>query len=831
MRITANRLLISAAISTALFGSALVSVTALAQESDDIAIEEILVTAQKRSESLQEVPIAISVFSSDSIDQTGVQELRELTEYIPNVTITQGTDFGAQINIRGVGANSRNIGFDSRVGVYLDGVYLGQGPALNQDLVDLEQIEVLRGPQGTLFGKNTVAGAINMISVKPTQEFEGNVTANVFNYDGLELKGMVNIPMGDMFAARISYSHRERDGYVKNVYEPDHVPQTFYFPHPAAGIIPLPLPLPEPFCSGLLGVPTPPGLPEGVCRAVGPDDDPNTKQMLNTVDTQSYRAQLRITPNEKLDINIAVDGLQSDRHMVNGEPFTDTFGSTIDRFAPEPLEVSFSEDSWETRDIFGANLNIDYAMDNGHSFRSITAYRDTEMVHHNDTDASAIDFLFIDYTDAYEQTTQEFQWISPDEGKLKYVAGFYYYNQDSTTIRDAQTGNAGWLFGAFKGGGAFNRGDVETDSYAFFLTGSYDFNDNWRLGVGFRYSDETKDVLWHSDGTRSGAFKIGSTEPGGYKDSLSFTNFAPMLSLGYALGNNSNIYVKYSTGFKSGGFNLDYVSQADLDAGITFDEETVDSYELGYKASLFDGRLQFNAAAFIANYEDYQVNQFFDLGFDPDTGAQLTSIRITNAAEVDTSGLEFEATYNVTANLTLNATLGLLDAEFADFPGGTSIEVPNPGGGPPSKMSVNAKGNELPLAPSVNASFGFQHYTHFSNMDLLVRLDVIYTGDYFTTIENEEVRNLTGTAPTTLLFDLPSFGIPHTIDYGHVDSFTTLNGRIGLLSNSGKWEAYIWGRNLTDEFTYVDYFRDFFGSLSGVPLMPRTYGIEATYHF
>ena len=825
MRIKANRLLISAAISTALFGSALVSGTAMAQEAENIAIEEILVTAQKRSESLQEVPIAISVFSSDSIDQTGVQELRDLTEYIPNVTITQGTDFGAQINIRGVGANSRNIGFDSRVGVYLDGVYLGQGPALNQDLVDLEQIEVLRGPQGTLFGKNTVAGAINMISVKPTQEFEGNVTANVFNFDGLELKGMINIPMGDIVSARISYSHRERDGFVKNVYEPDHVPGTITLPVP--GFPTFPLPLAPPVCMAAFGIPTPPG-----CAALGPDVQPNTKPLMNNVDTQSYRAQLRITPNEKLDINIAVDGLESDRIMVNGEPFTDTFGSTIDRFAPEPLEVSFSEDSWETRDIFGANLNIDYAFDNGHSLRSITAYRDTEMVHHNDTDASAIDFLFIDYTDEYEQTTQEFQWISPDDGKLKYVAGFYYYNQDSTTIRDAQTGNAGWLFGAFAGGGAFNRGDLETDSWALFLNASYDFNEQWTLGLGFRYSDETKDVVWNLDGTRSGAFGIGTTEPGGYIDSDTYTNFAPMISLGYALGDNTNIYGKYSTGFKSGGFNLDYVTQFDLDQGITFDEETVDSFELGLKSTFLDGRLQFNAAAFIANYQDYQVNQFFDLGFDEATGAQLTSIRITNAAEVDTSGLEFELTYNVTANLTLNATLGLLDATFADFPGGTSVEVPNPDiPGDVLKVPVNAKGNDLPLAPSVNGTFGFQHYTHFSSMDLLVRLDVIYTGDYFTTIENEKERNLTGLAPTTFLFDPGSFGIPHTIDYGHVDSFTTLNGRIGLLSNSGKWEAYIWGRNLTDEFTYVDYFRDFFGSLSGVPLMPRTYGIEATYHF
>jgi len=825
MRIKANKLLVSAAISTALFGSALFSLTAIAQEADDIAIEEILVTAQKRSETLQEVPIAISVFSSDSIDQTGVQELRDLTEYIPNVTISQGSDFGAQINIRGVGTNSRNIGFDSRVGVYLDGVYLGQGPALNQDLVDLDQIEVLRGPQGTLFGKNTVAGAINMISTKPTQEFEGSVTANVFNYDGLELKGMVNIPMGDIVSARISYSTRTRDGYVKNIYDPSHVTPTINMVHPVYGpLFGLPL------CD-TLGGSTPPGC---VGKIVGPDVDPNTKKMVNDVDTQSYRAQLRITPNEKLDINIAVDGLDSDRAFVNGEPFTDTFGSTLDRFAPETNEVSFSEFSWETREIFGASLNIDYALDNDYSFRSITAYRDTEMVHHHDTDASAIDFLFIDYTDIYEQTTQEFQWISPDDSKFKYVAGFYYYNQDSTTLRDAVTGNAGWLFNAPVeiGGGAYSWGDVETDSWALFLNTSYDFNDQWRLGVGFRYSDETKDVLWHLDGTRSGKFGIGTTPPEGYINSDTYTNFAPMISLGYALGDNTNIYAKYSTGFKSGGFNVDYVTQHDLDAeeGLTFDEETVDSYELGLKSNFLDGRLQLNAAAFIANYQDYQVVQFFDLGFNEFVGAPLTSIRINNAAEVDTSGLELEVTFNVTANLTLNGTLGLLDATFADFPHGTSIEVPDDNGNLVT-VPVNAKGNDLPLAPSVNATFGFQHYTNFSSMDLLIRLDVIYTGDYFTEVGNETIKNLTGLAPTTFALDISSYGIPHTIDYGHVDSFTTLNGRIGLIGNEGAWEVYLWGRNMTDEGTYVDYFRDFFGSLSGVRLMPRTYGIEATYHF
>lgn len=775
MKINTTKLLFSAAISSVLFGA-----TAAAQDEtgDDLAIEEILVTAQKRSESLQEVPIAISVFGANAIDNSGVQELRDLSEYIPNVNITQGTDFAARIQIRGVGANSRNIGFDSRVGVYLDGVYLGQGPALNQDLVDLVQIEVLRGPQGTLFGKNTVAGAINMISTKPQPEFSADVTVKYGNYDFLELKGVVNIPMSDIFSARISVSDRSRDGYIKNVWDPSHVPTHVNLVIPGVGpVFGLPL------CD-FPGASSPPGC---VFYAVGPDEAPNTTRKRNNVDTQSYRAQLRIQPNEKLDINIAIDGLKSDRVPLLGEPLTDTFGSTVDRFAPNYAEVSFSEEGGETRDIFGVSLNIDYAFDNGYSLKSITAYRDTEINYINDTDASALDALYIDFTDRYKQTTQEFQWISPDDASFKYVAGFYYYKQDSNTVRDAIIGNAGWLFQLLPGSGVFNDGDVETNSWAVFFNGSYDFNDRWRAGFGFRYSDETKDVVYHLDGAGAGVFGIGTTPPGGYVDSDTYTNFAPMLTISYALGDNANVYAKYSTGFKSGGFNLDNVTQADLDAGITFDEETVDSYELGWKGLYMDGRLSLNAAAFIANYQDYQVNQFFDLGFDEATGTQLTSIRITNAAEVDTKGLELEVMFNATANLTLRGSLGLLDATFADFPGGTSIEEPNPGGGAPVKVPVNAKGNDLPLAPSLNASFGFEHHTRFDSVELLISLDILHTGKYFTTIENETSRNLTGTHGALFVFDIASFGVPNTIEYGQAAALTTLNGRIGLLDADGAW--------------------------------------------
>jgi outer membrane receptor protein involved in Fe transport len=519
-----------------------------------------------------------------------------------------------------------------------------------------------------------------MISVKPDSEFSVDVSVNAGNYDFLELKAVVNIPMGEIFSARFSVSDRSRDGWVKNVWDPGHVPDHVNLViediGPVFGI---------PLCD-FPGATTPTGC---VLWAAGPDEEPNTKRKLNNVDTRSYRAQLRIQPDDKWNINIAVDGLKSDRRALYGKQLTDSFGSTIDRFAPNFGEISYSKDSAETRDIFGASLNIDYAFGNGYSLRSITAYRDTKFNIVNDTDASALGFFYIDYTDGYKQKTQEFQIISPDDTNFKYVTGLYYYDQDLTTIREGIVGNAGWLSELPPGWGASNDGEVNTD-----------------------------------------------------------------------------VYAKYSTGFKSGGFNLDFVSQNALDAGLAFDEETADSYELGWKGTYLDGRLSINAAAFITNYQDYQVFQFFDLGFDEETGTQLISIRITNASEVDTHGLEIEATFNATAKLTFRGSL-----------------------------------------------------------------DVLHTGEYFTTIENEKVRNLTSTHPATFIFDLPSFGIPHTVDYGRVNAITTLNGRIGLIDGNGAWEVYLWGRNLTDEGEYLQYFPGFFGSLFATPMTPRTYGVQATFHF
>lgn len=813
-----NKLLVSLAVSMALYGTNLVAEEA--EQDEDEGSNVVIVTAQKRTERVTEVPIAISVFASEAIDQTGIQELREIGDFIPNMAVTQGTDFNSRIIIRGVGAPSRNIGFDSRVGVYLDGVYLGQGPSVNQDLVDLERVEVLRGPQGTLFGKNTVAGAVSLISKKPSGDFEGKATVNAGNFNAIEAKLSVDFALTETVSAKVAVSSRTRDGYIKNIYTEGQLPTTLNTVVGGVPIFGIPLPFP-----------------------IETSTPPDTSDELNNQDTQSYRVQLRIQPSENLDINIAIDGLESERSPVLGIPITTSFGDTPIHWADSGNdEINWSFQGGEAREIFGVSMNIDYEFDNEFTLRSITAFRDTEIAYGNDTDYSPLDFLWLDYRDDYEQTTQEFQLISPDDAALKYVVGFYYYDQDANTFRGAIGGNAAGFFNVAPGGGAFNEGNLQTDSTALYISGSYEFNDQWKLGFGGRYSDETKDVVWDLDGLGSGAFAIGSTSlfaganaNGELQDSRNDTNFSPAVSLNYAISEWTNSYIKYSTGFKSGGFNLDFISQSDLDAGVEFDKETVDSIEVGIKTSLLDERLSLNIAYFDATYDDYQVNQFFDLGFDPVTGTQLTSIRIENAAEVDTSGLEVEMTYKATDSLTINGSFGILDATFASFPGGANTTSVNPNG-TIARAPIDADGNDLPLAADFSAALGIQYFSSISSgWDMLWRLDATHTGDYFTTINNEKTRLVPATHPLTFALDLPHFqGSATTLDtvpFGHIGATTILNGRIGLLDQDGGLEIYLWGRNLTDEREAVDSFREFFGTLVNTPRQPRTYGVEVMYNF
>ncbi len=805
------------ALSTALSG---VSYSASAEEA--FVIEDIVVTAQKRSERLRDVPISMSALGAEQIDQTGVRDLKSIAEYIPNLQISQSNDFRSTVTIRGVGAQSRNIGFDARVGVYVDGVYMGQSPSLNQELLDLERVEVLRGPQGTLFGKNTVAGAINLVSKKPHEEFSGQVSADIGNLNYREFKGNVNIPISDSVFTKFSVSKADRDGYIENTF---------------------------------------------------------TGNKLMDVDNIAYRAQLRVLASDQLEINASFDGLNSDTLILVGEPLTDTFAFVAAPAEPAERTVSFDRDPDDKRDVYGGHLDINYETDGGFTIKSITGYRDTNADYTNQTDYSPLDIVSIRFADRYKQFTQELQFISPDDEKLTYMAGLYYYNQNSDTRREVFLGDdflTGY-FGVFGVPGPLqetirqtlgfgepgnsttsNFGEVGTQSYAAYVNGTYDVTERFKIGFGMRYSIENKDVNWTLDGRASGrplaipapfvnlpgtdGNPIGSildldsvTDVGLYSpptaaalapfiqlNALAFNTgitgndpanpsplindrqdkfFAPSVNLMYKVTEDVNIYAKYSSGYKSGGFNLDFINADELDAneGLEFARETVDSFEIGFKGGFMDNRLKLNMAGFIANYDNYQVNQFVDLG------NGRTSIRITNAAKVTTKGIEAEAIWHATEEWTFTGSLGVLDAVFDEFlEGGTG--------------GADVSGNRLPNATTFNAAASLQYYKEVETLDstFLFRVDLTHRSGYYTTVNNQM------TAPLRL---------GDTVPFDYIEQLTMINARMGLMSNEDGWEVYLWGKNLTDQQKYVDDLRDFFGTVARFPNLPRTFGIEAVFNF
>ena len=702
--------------------------------------EVITVTSQRRAQNLSEVPIALTSFSADNIQQTGVQQLREISDFIPNMEFSRGTDAGSRVTIRGVGANSRNVGFDTRVGVYLDGVYLGQSPALNQALYDLERVEVLRGPQGTLFGKNTVAGAVNMISARPIDFFEGKASVSLGNFNAREVQGRVNIPISDRSAVKLSASRNTRDGYIDNL---------------------------------------------------------STGNKMNERDSTAVRLQFLSELSDNLELYMSMDGLRSHRLSFLGEALTDPFGMTLNAEAPKKYQVATTTDTYEERDLFGAHLELSYQFADGYAAKSISAYRDSDSEYRNDSDYSALDFFSIVYADQYQQWSQEFQLLSPEHERFNYIVGMYLYHQNADSIRDGTNGAMSVIFGNQPGSVVTNFGKVTTSSYALFANSSYQLNDWLNLAVGLRFTDETKEVDWVLDGRASGVFGIGFTEePLNQKRSDQDVSYS--VSLNAQLIPQINSYIKYSTAFKSGGYNLDYVTNADLEASLEFGKERVGSFELGLKGAFLQHRLMTNLALFHSNFSDYQVNQLMPL---PNGG---TSFSIRNASEVTSKGMELELIYRPIRSLQIQASLGLLDATFDDFPNAIA-------------GNVNAAGNRLPNAPKHNASFSSQYVTELShwNADLLLRADITHKSSFYSTVANQRSQTLQD---------------GNTVPYGYLEANTMLNARAGWLTHSG-WEAYLWVRNLTNSSKAIDSGRDFFGTITANYQEPRTYGIELVYNF
>tara|TARA_R110000823_G_scaffold130015_8_gene257837 strand:+ start:3434 stop:5671 length:2238 start_codon:yes stop_codon:yes gene_type:complete len=595
-------------------------------------LEEVIVTARKMLESMQDVSIAVSAFSGEQLDRLIMRDIREIEGFVPNFVIDTlaVSPASASIYIRGVGTQEVERSFDPAVGVVIDGVPLSFANGSLANTFDFQSVEVLRGPQGTLFGRNTTGGVINITRSRPTGELGFKYEATAGTDDLLDFKGVVNVPLGDLFAGKLAYAS-QNDGINRtNVLTGDDVGN----------------PDNEEFNATLLFTPT-----------------ENFEALFTYVNFQDQSDGVPLANRASLNTD----------NPVNPEPeIVCTFGF-CQRADIEELEQDFySRDLDFEWDAY--TLSMDYIVGAG-TFTAVFGYQETNEDVPTDFDATPLNTFHVLRRQDSEQTTAELRFASEDyfDDRFNFVAGVFWvddkYHLNQKTSITALLGPDGALF-------QNPLADHEREAWAIFGEFHYDLTDALMLTLGGRYTEEQKDYagsISFGGGAGNGlpGYVAGSVaddffvfgEPiwvpmDAASGSESWEEFTPKIGLDYRLSDDILTYVTYSEGFRSGGFNGRNQNLANIGP---FDPEFVNNIEIGMKSDLLANTLRLNLAAFYNEYDDKQEEIIEPDGF----GGSNTVVRNASSAEI--SGVEAELTWVASSNLVINANLGYLDAKYDDF--------------------------------------------------------------------------------------------------------------------------------------------------------------------
>jgi len=581
-------------------------------EGQDSATGDIVVTARRTEESLQRVPAAVSSFNERALDRLQATDTTALQGAVPNLNIVQGrgSSNATNIYIRGIGQPDALQTFDPAVGVYVDDVYLSRIRGNQLDLLDVERIEVLRGPQGTLYGKNTIGGAIKFVSRRPGQDFRANGSVAVGNYDQLDLKAAASGPLSSTLAAGFAVMRSKRDGYVK-----DEVL----------------------------------------------DRDYTDKNSIGA------RGTLAFTPSTNVRVDLTADYSHDDAALNVGRPLNNltTFSATVlvvsDPAAPyrwrgrTSPQLPNSTKLWHYGFAGTAAVDLTDAL----TLRSITAYRDLKTRDFVDIDASQYEIGDVLVNVDQHQFSQEFQATYTGE-RLSGVAGLYYLKEDIGSHQEAYADD---LLGPVFGNATFLRtvdDDLTTKSYAGYANGSFEIVPTVRLSAGIRFTRETKDYArttstFSTFGPFNGTYAFAPPK-GTWNDT------SPMVSLDWQIIPSTMVYARVAKGFKSGGFNGRANSPGE---STKYDPETVWSYEAGFKTNIAQ-QLRISGAVFHNDYKDFQA-RVSGIDDDPITGLPSPKLSVLNAGKMRIRGAELEAAWTPIARLLIDGQLGYLDAEYKDF--------------------------------------------------------------------------------------------------------------------------------------------------------------------
>ena len=610
---------LSMAIHGALAVSLLVGAPAFAQEAaarpdgqKAVTLESVTVTARKREETLQEVPVAVTAFTADALDKLNVEDLSDLDAQVPNLTIyaARGSSSTLTAYIRGVGQSDPLWGVDPGVGIYMDDVYIARPQGALLDVFDVERIEVLRGPQGTLYGKNTIGGAIKYVSKGLRSDFNGYGSVTVGNYGQRDIKAAVGGGFGgsEYLRGRISVADLHRDGFGENVI---------------------------------------------------------TGAQVSDKKIRAYRANLGAYVTDKFDLQFALDhvvdtsGVRGAK-MLEANPFNSIalYGGT----GPKPpmasrYDVRNGMPNVNDTTLSGASVTANFRMNDDWTFKYVLAKResDTETNIDFDTTQDKIADVKAFYSD--EQVTHELQANYDGGGRMRGVFGIYSFD-----------GEAGGqvLNNFFNLSFGDTQGTVYTKSIAAYADWTFDVSEKFSVDLGMRWTSEDKHAVVRNIGYTDGTFSTPSgVVAAAFDKTITFKNLSPKISLDYQVTPDIMVYGLASRGFKSGGYNIRAQATAVPRSADPFQDEQVDSYEVGTKMGLLDQRLFLNLSAFHNKYKDIQLSIFTEYTTAQNTKAFFGDFTNAGAGTVD--GLEVEYQWLATDNFTVTGNLAWLDARFDTY--------------------------------------------------------------------------------------------------------------------------------------------------------------------
>lgn len=766
------------------------------------AIEEVVVTARKKQESSLDVPVAVTAISGEDIESQGLTDLNRIAQLTPQVILAQGdSGAGASFVIRGLGSSAFDAGIEQSVVVNIDGVPATRGALVTTSLFDLEQIEVLKGPQVLFFGKNSPAGVISIASRGPSDEFEGKIRTG-YEFEAAEryVEGVLSGPISSTVGARLAVRASRMDGWLENVAQP--------FTGAAGGN-------PNPF------------NPLGT--SVDDDDRPGG-------DDYQARITLAWAPGERFDASLkyAITSKEYNGGFTQAWCEGGSNSAPFDVFGPVALPDPYGDCSYDNKltsvgvvpeiasgwtnagdgspifeqDTQFTTLTMNYQLENM-TLTSVTGYMALENLIRENLDRTSYGLAFSTPGEDTDSFSQEFRIISDFNGPLNFSAGFFYEEVDRLSFTDS------FLFfgGPDPATGKYHTFELEhqadSQTYSAFLQLRYEFTEQWELAAGARYTDEertqeSRNVFTHAFTAPALALVPAGTTPltGRFTD----TDLSPEVTLSYKPVENLMLYSAYKTGYKTGGFSSPSLYQLDPSTGapvtadqLQFDPEEAEGFEVGFKGSLLGNTLRLDAVAYYYNYDDLQTSVFEPEAF---------SFFIKNAASAIVQGVEISSQWLVSEGLTLFADIAYNRAEFDEFPNGQCYTG--------QTDCVNGRhdlsGEPLTRAPEWNYNLGFSYdFLLGSSHTLSVGGGLNFTDDYLT----QEDQN----------------------PFASQEAFTTYDSSLRLESNDGSYELALIGRNLTNE-RYIELTTSkAFGSTTGfgdftpTTIRGREIRIEGVYNF